>query len=120
RADILLLDVDSGPIADMLALSRMLSVGGARVLAVDCLGQSRMHPAELMHAGVVGFVPLARDPKLLVSALQAVERGEMAFYLDRLGEVARSRVEAAEVVLDSLNQRILELLASGLVDREIG
>jgi DNA-binding NarL/FixJ family response regulator len=108
HVDVVLLDVATSQISDIIAITKL----STPVVAVDCLGRSALPLSELTHLGIVGYVPLARDPALLSSALNALSRGEQALYLDR--------TQAPEHEIDALDQQILRLLASGMIDREIG
>jgi DNA-binding NarL/FixJ family response regulator len=96
-----------------------------RVLALT-VHEERSYLRELMEAGASGYVLKRAAPEDLVHALRVVARGDV--YLDPsvtavvLGKLARSRppVDRSSVDLSERQTEVLQLVAQGYSNREIG
>ncbi|TNC21529.1 MadR family response regulator transcription factor [Amycolatopsis alkalitolerans] len=76
---------------------------------------------EAIHRGARGYVIKDVDTTGLVSSIRAVARNESAFDSRSASAMVRSiRTAAEEPVLTSREQNVLELLARGLSNRDIG
>ncbi len=76
---------------------------------------------EAIHRGARGYVIKDVDTTGLVSSIRAVARGESAFDSRSMSAMVRSiRTAPEEPVLTAREQNVLELLARGLSNRDIG
>lgn len=124
RPDIVLLDLKLGTGSDTDGLlvcseltSRYPTVG---VLVLTTFLDDAL-VVEAIHRGARGYVIKDVDTSALVSSIRAVARDESAFDSRSASAMMRSiRTAPAEPTLTEREHKVLELLAHGLSNREIG
>ncbi|WP_431877035.1 MadR family response regulator transcription factor [Amycolatopsis sacchari] len=124
RPDIVLLDLklSTGSDTEGLDLCAELAAGhpGTGVLVLTTFLDDAL-VVEAIHRGARGYVIKDVETTGLVSAIRAVARGESAFDSRSASAMVRSiRTPRAEPVLTAREQNVLELLARGLSNRDIG
>ncbi|MCU0796075.1 MAG: response regulator transcription factor [Akkermansiaceae bacterium] len=117
RPDVTIMDGMLPDIHGVEASRRILSSHpDARIILVS-INESAEDIHRAMEAGVSGYVPKSRNQEVILSAIRTVAAGE------RFLEPELARRLSARAATNSLTQReidVLKLVASGLVNKQIG
>ena len=117
RPDVTIMDGMLPDIHGVEASRRILSSHPeARIILVS-INESAEDIHRAMEAGVSGYVPKSRNQEVILSAIRTVAAGQ------RFLEPELARRLSARAATNSLTQReidVLKLVASGLVNKQIG
>lgn len=118
KPDVLVLDTDLGDHAgfDLLAEIRKLEDQPIVVLAART---EPSYAARAISAGAIGYVSKAEPPERLLDAIRAASRGEQVLPPGVAELLAVGEVRAAGA-LTGREQQVMEMLARGMTNREIG
>ncbi|MGW2472411.1 response regulator [Streptomyces sp. NPDC001665] len=121
RPDLVLLDVEMpgpGPLANLRGIRR--AAPDARVIILT-MHDNRQLIDSLLSAGAVGYLHKEADREVLVSAIRSAMSGGTTMFLPRkLNASGPEREPTAAGTLTLREQELMELVAQGLSNRQIG
>lgn len=121
RPDLVLLDVEMpgpGPLANLRGIRR--AAPDARVIILT-MHDNRQLIDSLLAAGAVGYLHKEADREVLVSAIRSAMSGGTTMFLPRKQNASGAEREpAAAGTLTLREQELMELVAQGLSNRQIG
>ncbi|WP_328720728.1 response regulator transcription factor [Streptomyces sp. NBC_00247] len=121
RPDLVLLDVEMpgpGPLANLRGIRQ--AAPEARIIMLT-MHDNRQLIDSLLSAGAVGYLHKEADRDVLVAAIRSAMAGGRTMYLPRTPSGSRSEREQASADTLTLREReLMELVAQGLSNRQIG
>jgi DNA-binding NarL/FixJ family response regulator len=122
--DVLLLDISMPGLATVEVLRQLVAdASPVRVLVLTAHADID-HILSMIKAGALGYMLKDEDPALIITALRSVMRGEtwmsVAVMTAVVNHTARETVEPVAPMLSQREREVLEQLATGKENQEIG
>ncbi|MGC3995179.1 MAG: response regulator transcription factor [Propionicimonas sp.] len=118
--DVVLMDIQM-PIMDGIQATAAIGAiaPAVKVVALTSFGDDDA-VAEMLNAGAAGFLIKNTKPQALIQAIKAAHNGLTVYPADPIRRWGQSRRRPVAPVLTERERQVLDLLAAGLNNRQIG